>query len=227
MDSDQDSAERAGRRRARSKKGAVKAGAAAKGPRGAKGRPGATKGTKGGKGARGAGANGARGDRREKKSEYFLKPAKQGAVSVFRRPRGNRIEPKLCGTMSTRAAAIALVRQLERAESVVNDLFLEATDDGIEALEEILRISRESVERRAARHQPRHSGQMRAVVADAPPAPASALDDGAADAYAVTMSADPDDLAVPDPSPAPEAAGDSPEPRRRRRPRPRRPRSDQ
>jgi hypothetical protein len=31
-----------------------------------------------------------------------------------------------------------LVTQLERAESVVKDLFLEATDDGIEALEAVL-----------------------------------------------------------------------------------------
>src|SRR3954451_7531041 len=114
MDSHQDSADRTGRRRARSKKGAARAGAAAKGPRGAKGRQGGAKGAGGGKGSRGgAGANGQRGDRRAKKSEYFMKPARQGAVSVFRRPCGNRIEPKLCGTMSTRAAAIALVRQLE------------------------------------------------------------------------------------------------------------------
>jgi hypothetical protein len=31
-----------------------------------------------------------------------------------------------------------LMSQLERAESVVKDLFLEATDDGIEALEAVL-----------------------------------------------------------------------------------------
>ena len=82
-----------------------------------------------------------------------MKPGKKGEVSVFRRPAGNRIEPKLCGTMPSKALALALVRQLEQAESVVNDLFLEATDDGIEALEAILRACRESVERRAARHQ--------------------------------------------------------------------------
>ena len=97
-----------------------------------------------------------------KKSEYFLKPGKQGAVSVFRRPAGNRIEPKLCGTMPTKALALALMRQLEQAESVVNDLFLEATDDGIEALEAILRACRESVERRAARHQQRPGGGRQA-----------------------------------------------------------------
>ena len=32
----------------------------------------------------------------------------------------------------------SLVTQLEKAESVVKDLFLEATDDGIEALEAVL-----------------------------------------------------------------------------------------
>src|SRR5919112_1974775 len=96
--------------------------------------------------------------RRRAKSEYFMKPGKRGEVSVYRRPAGNRIEPKLCGTMPTKALALALMRQLEQAESVVNDLFLEATDDGIEALEAILRACRESVQRRAARHQQRRQG---------------------------------------------------------------------
>jgi hypothetical protein len=45
--------------------------------------------------------------------------------------------------------ALALVKQLERAESVVHDLFLEATDDGIEALEAVLEACRQSVMRRA------------------------------------------------------------------------------
>ena len=91
-----------------------------------------------------------------------MKPGKQGEVSVFRRPAGNRIEPKLCGTMPSKALALSLVRQLEQAESVVNDLFLEATDDGIEALEAILRACRESVERRAARqHAPREPRRRR------------------------------------------------------------------
>ena len=44
--------------------------------------------------------------------------------------------------------ALALVKQLEKAESVVKDLFLEATDDGIEALEAVLEACRESVIRR-------------------------------------------------------------------------------
>lgn len=82
-------------------------------------------------------------------SPYFLQPARQGTVTVFRRPAGNRIDPKLCGTMSSRTMALALVKQLEKAESVVHDLFLEATDDGIEALEAVLEACRESVMRRA------------------------------------------------------------------------------
>jgi hypothetical protein len=83
------------------------------------------------------------------KSPYFLQPAKQGTVTVFRRPAGNRIDPKLCGTMDSRAMALALVKQLEKAESVVHDLFLEATDDGIEALEAVLEACRQSVVRRS------------------------------------------------------------------------------
>lgn len=83
------------------------------------------------------------------KSPYFLQPARQGTVTVYRRPAGNRIDPKLCGTMDSRAMALALVKQLEKAESVVHDLFLEATDDGIEALEAVLEACRQSVMRRA------------------------------------------------------------------------------
>src|SRR3954469_23111538 len=82
------------------------------------------------------------------KSPYFLQPGKQGAVTVLRRPAGNRIDAKLCGTMASRGMALALVKQLEKAESVVKDLFLEATDDGIEALEAVLEACRQSVIRR-------------------------------------------------------------------------------
>ena len=83
-----------------------------------------------------------------RKSPYFLQPGKQGAVTVLRRPAGNRIDAKLCGTMLSRAAALALVKQLEKAESVVKDLFLEATDDGIEALDAVLEACRQSVIKR-------------------------------------------------------------------------------
>jgi hypothetical protein len=90
--------------------------------------------------------------RRGNKAPYFLKPEREGMVSVYRRPAGNRIDPKLCGTMPNRAMAAAFVGQLMRAESVVKDLFLEATDDGIEALEAVLLACRTSVmERGAAR----------------------------------------------------------------------------
>jgi hypothetical protein len=92
------------------------------------------------------------------KSPYFLQPARQGTVTVFRRPAGNRIDPKLCGTMNSRALALALVKQLEKAESVVHDLFLEATDDGIEALEAVLEACRESVMRRAEHGTPAAGG---------------------------------------------------------------------
>ena len=88
---------------------------------------------------------------RTDRSPYFLEPAKGGAVTVFRRPAGNRAVPKLCGTMPDRGQANALVAQLKRAESVVSDLFLEATDDGIEALEAVLAACREAVLSRGAR----------------------------------------------------------------------------
>jgi hypothetical protein len=90
----------------------------------------------------------ARGGRRQrggKGSEYFIQPAKQGQFMVLRKPCGNRVTPKLCGTMPSRGHALALIRQLEKAESAVDDLFLEATDDGIEALEAVLAACRESV----------------------------------------------------------------------------------
>lgn len=57
---------------------------------------------------------------------------------VLRKPIGNRITAKICGVMPSRIHAKMLVTQLEKAESVVKDLFLEATDDGIEALEAVL-----------------------------------------------------------------------------------------
>jgi hypothetical protein len=91
------------------------------------------------------------------RSPYFLQPAKQGSVTVFRRPAGNRIDAKLCGTMSSRAMALALVKQLEKAESVVKDLFLEATDDGIEALEAVLEACRQSVMRRGEITEHQHA----------------------------------------------------------------------
>jgi hypothetical protein len=72
------------------------------------------------------------------KSDYFTQPGKRGAVIVLRKPIGNRATAKVCGVMPTRVHAKMLISQLERAESVVKDLFMEATDDGIEALEAVL-----------------------------------------------------------------------------------------
>ena len=80
----------------------------------------------------------ARKKRTGKPSDYFTQPGKRGAVIVLRKPIGNRATPKVCGVMPTKVHARMLVNQLERAESVVKDLFLEATDDGIEALEAVL-----------------------------------------------------------------------------------------
>src|SRR5215213_6800340 len=72
------------------------------------------------------------------KSDYFTQPGKRGAVIVLRKPIGNRATAKVCGVMPTKVHAKMLTNQLERAESVVKDLFMEATDDGIEALEAVL-----------------------------------------------------------------------------------------
>jgi hypothetical protein len=74
-----------------------------------------------------------------------MQPGKRGAVVVLHRPVGNRVSPKVCGVMPTRNHAKALVDQLRRAESALHDLFYEATDDGIEALEAVLAACREAV----------------------------------------------------------------------------------
>ncbi|MDE3151227.1 MAG: hypothetical protein KGL93_03175 [Gemmatimonadota bacterium] len=78
-------------------------------------------------------------------SAYYVQPGKRGAVIVLRKPCGNRVTPKVCGVMPSRGHAKALVEQLERAETAVNDLFYEATDDGIEALEAVLAACRDAV----------------------------------------------------------------------------------
>jgi hypothetical protein len=87
----------------------------------------------------------ARKQRAAPKSDYFTQPGKRGAVVVLRKPIGNRATAKVCGIMPSRVHAKMLVNQLERAESVVKDLFLEATDDGIEALEAVLAACRKEV----------------------------------------------------------------------------------
>ena len=86
----------------------------------------------------GGGARAPRKTRKVRTSDYFTQPGKRGAVVVLRKPIGNRATAKVCGVMPSRIHAKMLINQLERAESVVKDLFMEATDDGIEALEAVL-----------------------------------------------------------------------------------------
>ena len=74
-----------------------------------------------------------------------MQPGKRGAIVVLHRPVGNRVSPKVCGVMPGRNHAKALVEQLRRAESALHDLFYEATDDGIEALEAVLKACRAAV----------------------------------------------------------------------------------
>ena len=74
-----------------------------------------------------------------------MQPGKRGCVVILHRAVGNRVSPKVCGVMPSRPHALALVDQLKRAESALHDLFYEATDDGIEALEAILKACREAV----------------------------------------------------------------------------------
>ncbi len=87
-----------------------------------------------------------------------------------------------------------LIAQLERAESVVNDLFLEATDDGIEALEAVLAACREAVLRRSGGIG-RHGGGRTGEPNFTPPREANPLEQGeaAADATAFDGQADGDE----------------------------------
>jgi hypothetical protein len=83
-----------------------------------------------------------------------MQPGRRGMVIVLRHPIGNRADAKICGTMPSSIHAKMLVQQLERAESVVKDLFMEATDDGIEALEAVLAACREEVMKRGPQVRP-------------------------------------------------------------------------
>lgn len=107
------------------------------------------KGGGGGGPRRGRGRSGG-GDRNAPagQASYYMQPGKRGTVVVLHRPVGNRVSPKVCGVMPGRVHAKALVDQLKRAESALHDLFYEATDDGIEALEAILAACREEVLKR-------------------------------------------------------------------------------
>jgi hypothetical protein len=102
------------------------------------------------------------------KSDYFTQPGKRGAVIVLRKPIGNRATAKICGTMPSRIHAKMLVNQLERAESVVKDLFLEATDDGIEALEAVLAACCREVLAKGPKVRPAPSDQRTAPSSDTP-----------------------------------------------------------
>jgi|SRR6185503_20841295 len=96
---------------------------------------------------------------RVRQSDYFTQPGKRGSIVVLRKPIGNRATAKICGMMPSRIHAKMLIDQLERAESVVKDLFLEATDDGIEALEAVLAACCNEVLARGPRT--RSTGPMR------------------------------------------------------------------
>src|ERR1044072_6540350 len=103
---------------------------------------------------KGRAAGGPKG-RRPRKSDYFMQPGKRGVFVVLRRPIGNRAHAKVCGTMPSRVHAKMLIDSLQRAESVVKDLFMEATDDGIEALEALLASTCEDVINRGPKVRPR------------------------------------------------------------------------
>lgn len=96
---------------------------------------------------------------RVRQSDYFTQPGKRGSIVVLRKPIGNRATAKICGMMPSRVHAKMLIDQLERAESVVKDLFLEATDDGIEALEAVLAACCNEVLARGPKTRP--TGPMR------------------------------------------------------------------
>lgn len=87
-----------------------------------------------------------------------MQPGKGGTVIILHRPVGNRRSPKVCGVMPSRNHAKSLVDQLRRAESALLDLFYEATDDGIEALEAVLDACRQSVIRRGELADGGHAG---------------------------------------------------------------------
>lgn len=116
---------------------------------------------------------------RVSRSDYFTQPGKRGAIIVLRKPIGNRATAKICGNMPSRVHAKMLIDQLERAESVVKDLFLEATDDGIEALEAVLAACRNEVLARGPKVRPTDN-RARVREASAADDPASELENSEA-----------------------------------------------
>jgi hypothetical protein len=113
-----------------------------------------------------------------------MQPGKGGLFVVLRRPIGNRILAKVCGTMPSRVHAKMLIDQLQRAESVVKDLFMEATDDGIEALEAILAASREDVLRKGPKVEARPEGEGEDVTDAEPESDESPSSEDDEDPYA-------------------------------------------
>ena len=112
-----------------------------RGGRGGRGeRPG-----RGGSRRGGASRSQQRAGKKQPAASYYMQPGKRGTVVILHRAVGNRVSPKVCGVMPSRPHALALVEQLKRAESALNDLFYEATDDGIEALEAVLQACRDAV----------------------------------------------------------------------------------
>jgi len=99
-------------------------------------------------------------------------------VIVLRKPIGNRATAKICGTMPTRIHANMLINQLERAESVVKDLFLEATDDGIEALEAVLAACCREVMAKGPKVRTEPQPNQRSVTANSADAPGFENADG-------------------------------------------------
>ena len=89
---------------------------------------------------------------------------------MLRKPIGNRATAKVCGIMPSRVHAKMLVSQLERAESVVKDLFLEATDDGIEALEAVLAACRKEVLEKGPKVRDSHTENLEELEPPAEPA---------------------------------------------------------
>ena len=79
----------------------------------------------------------------------YVQPGRHGTVVVLHRPVGNRATPKVCGVMPSKEHADTLMNHLLRAEGALMDLFYEATDDGIEALEAVLAATWTSVMDRA------------------------------------------------------------------------------
>src|SRR5689334_21263825 len=79
----------------------------------------------------------------------YLQPGKRGTTVLLHRAVGNRATPKVCGVLPSKAHAETLMKQLLKSEGALMDLFYEATDDGIEALEAVLLATWTSVLDRA------------------------------------------------------------------------------